>query len=55
MDGQRIHSVDSLKTRIAAFEIDPSTMEEYMRGFEYALPSRTRDAESVSSTASSSY
>lgn len=34
--GQRIHDTDTLEKRMASLEIDPSSMEEYMRGFEYA-------------------
>ncbi|SPO07237.1 related to aspartate-tRNA ligase, cytosolic [Cephalotrichum gorgonifer] len=37
--GQRIHTADALASRMRELGIDPSTMEEYMRGFEYgALP-----------------
>ena len=36
--GQRIHDADTLIEKMKSLKMDPSTMEEYMDGFEWAAP-----------------
>ena len=36
--GQRVHDADLLSERMRALKMDPSSMEEYMQGFEWAAP-----------------